>query len=180
MSLYFISSNKSKIKDAQEELSKLDIQITPHELSIIEIQSDKIEEITHDKAEQAFKQLQEQLIITDHGWYIPGLNGFPGPYMKYMNEWLTPQDFLNLTKDLTDRKIIMKEVVCYKDATQTKIFTLDHTGILLTESRGTGDPIMTIASFLPGMSNAEARNKGLKPRDSSPLWNEFAKWYKQL
>lgn len=178
--LYFISSNKWKILNAQHYLQQLNISFQIRDLPITEIQADSIEDIVLHKAEQAYSLLQEPLLITDHGWFIHGLKGFPGPYMKYINEWFTPQNFLELTQNLKDRNVTLQEIVCYKDQTSQKIFKQEHAGELLNEIRGEGYPAMTIISFIKGMSNAEARNKGISPVDSSTLWREFATWYKEI
>lgn len=180
--LYFITSNKRKLDHARPFLKKHNIEIIEENLPITEIQSDSIEEITKNKAEQAFAILKKPLLITDHGWFILGLNGFPGPYMKYMNEWLTPQNFLDLTKNLTDRRILLQQVVCYKDQNSTKLFIQEDEGILLKEIRGNSydSPAMTIVSYRKGYSNAEAREKGIQVFDTSKLWKEFAEWYESL
>lgn len=35
----------------------------------------------------------------------PTLGGLPGPHMKFINEWFTPQDFLNLMQGKVGRTI---------------------------------------------------------------------------
>lgn len=179
--LYFVSSNKIKISNAKAQLAKFHIEIKPVTLDIQEIQSDTSELIALDKAEKAFDILKKPLLITDHGWAVHGLNGFPGPFMHYINNWFTPNNFLELTQNLTDRRVTLQEVVVYKDKTHTKLFRQDHTGELLKEIRGLigQDPFMTIVSHIKGMSNIEARNKDINPIDSSKLWLEFSNWYKK-
>lgn len=176
--LYFISSNNHKFKNAEHFLLPLGIEIEQKSVEVDEIQATTIERVALDKADKVFEILQKPLISTDHGWFIPGLNGFPGPYMKFMNDWLTPQNFLDLFAHLEDRRILMQEVVVYRDETQKKLFMIDHHGILLNESRGDNYyPAMTIASFTQGLSVAEARDHDVDPYNSMPLWQEFADWY---
>lgn len=178
--LNFVTGNKIKFKSAQEYLHSLEIAITQKDLSLEEIQSDSIETIVVHKANQAFNILSSPILITDHGWSIHGLKGFPGPYMKYMNEWFTAQNFLDLTKNLKDRRIILHEVVCFKDNSGYKVFSKDHQGTLLSEIKGdeTIYPAMTICSFIPGISEAEAIKSGQQSFDSTSIWEEFSNWYK--
>lgn len=66
-------------------------------------------------AEQAFKILGEPLIVNDAEWNIPALNGFPGPYVRYINEWLSPDDFIVLMSRHEDKKVFYKEVITHID-----------------------------------------------------------------
>jgi len=181
--LYFVSSNKRKFANAQRILKNHSIDIKNIDIPLLEIQSNFIKEIVLHKADQAFSTLNKPLLISDHGWEIPGLKGFPGPYMKYMNEWLTAQNFLDLTKNLTDRRIFLHEFVCFKNQTQTKIFKQTHTGVLLKTIQGDPDidyPAMTICSFIPGLSEAEAIKSGKHSFNSEELWENFANWYEKV
>jgi non-canonical purine NTP pyrophosphatase (RdgB/HAM1 family) len=175
--LYYVTSNKEKIITAKKHLDPHNISFTSRTLPLIEIQSDSIEEITVDKAKQAFEILKQSLLVNDHGWDIPGLNGFPGPYMKYMNEWLSSQDFLNLTKDLKDRTIILHEVACFKDDKITKIFKTDFHGTLIKEIRGRADPAMSIVTFDNVKTVAEYMEGKISPFKENAVWEEFAEWY---
>ena len=100
--LLFSTGNTGKVSTAQSVCDMFDIQLVPAPVEIIEIQSETGEPIARHKAQEAYRQLQQPLVVTDDSWIIPGLNGFPGPYMKSMNEWFTPEIWLHLTKDLKD------------------------------------------------------------------------------
>ncbi len=45
--------------------------------------------------------------------YIKSLNGFPGPFLKYINEMLTSEEILEMMKDKKDRTIYLKECLTY-------------------------------------------------------------------
>lgn len=84
--LYFISSNPNKIDRAKFFLNPLGLNFQPKEIEIEEIQSYSIEKIAIDKARKAYATIKNPLFVNDHGWGITALNGFPGAYMKYMNQ----------------------------------------------------------------------------------------------
>lgn len=175
--LYFITGNTDKTRMAETHLQPKNIPYTVKSLPLIEIQSNSIEEIAKSKAEQAFMQLQKPLIVSDHGWSIPGLNGFPGPFMKYMNEWLTPQDFLHLTQNLKNRRIILTDVICFKDKAETKIFSSELTGHLIKEIKGDYLPAMTITTFDNNKTVAQYFEESIDPFHNNQTWKEFVEWY---
>lgn len=133
--------------------------------------------IAINKAKQAFETLKIPLFVSDHGWAITALNGFLGPYMKYMNEWLTSQDFLNLMQNHEDKTIIKHEVICYVDDKQIKYFVSEMPGKFLSEIRGEGLPAMRVVSLLSsGKSVAECREERINSYEENPIWGEFANW----
>jgi len=88
--LYFATGNKGKIAYAQKFLSPWKVE--GYKLDIDEIQANTIEEIAIDKAQKAFKATQRSIFVSDTGLVVPSLNGFPGPYTKYIiDETLGPR-----------------------------------------------------------------------------------------
>lgn len=176
--LKYITSNKEKIDTAKRNLSLFGIDFKSEQIDLIEIQSESIEEIAKIKAEQAYAILKTPLFITDHGWSVPALNGFPGAYMKYMNSWLTSEDFLNLMKPHADKTIIKQEVLCYIDDSGCKTFSADYKGTFINEIRGEGLSAMRVVSMLPsGKSVAECIQENVNSFENGTLWKEFADMY---
>ena len=162
-------------------LEKQGVSFTPQALSLDEIQSDFIEEVTEHKAKQAFKQLKKPLFVQDAGWSIPALKGFPGPYMRYMNQWLSSEDFLLLMKDKQDRSInLLENFGCMDAKGNFSLFTAIIPAHVLNAPSGEGSSIDRIAAF-----------KGFdKPLSQTPLeewktiftkadvWTKLAEWIK--
>jgi len=177
--LQYITSNQDKINVAIRNLNPLGVSFEAKSIELIEIQSSSLEDIAKDKAKQAFKAIKKPLFVSDHGWEIPALNGFPGPYMKYMNDWLTSQDFLNLMNGHSDKTIIKREVICFVDASHSKCFTSKIEGRFINGIRGEGLPAMRVVSFLPsGKSVAECTEDGVDSYENNPIWKNFANWIK--
>ena len=82
----YITENKNKLESAKSFFEKYNIEIKQKVLPICEIQSVDGIEIATSKAQQAWEIIKEPLFISDSFWTIPSLNGFPGAYMKYMND----------------------------------------------------------------------------------------------
>lgn len=179
--LYYATGNAHKINTAKLYLKEFDIEIEGKKLDLVEEQSDSVEEVALSKATQAFEILKSPLIVTDAGWFINALNGFPGLFMKYINQWFRPEDFLKLIDGQNDRSIILKEGLCYIDKDGSKVFTQKVRGEILMQAYGKGLPSDQIISLSnTGMSIAEARENGIKSADDQPVWKEFARWYKKM
>ncbi len=179
MKLLYVTSNKEKIKLAQMYLSDQDIQIEAQHLDLEEIQSNSGEEIIKRKAEQAFSTLKKPLIVTDHFWNIKSLNGFPGAYMKYINQWFTPQDFLNLMRGHQDRTVFLEEHLYFTNGKTNKLFFQSIKGIILTEVKGEKkyEPAHKIISLRQDKKSiAECIEQGIPPRDDKTIWQELVTW----
>lgn len=178
--LKYITSNKDKINSARRNLSPLGVEFAEQTLDLIEIQSDSLVKIAIHKARQAYEILKEPLFVSDHGWIIPALNGFPGAYMKQMNQWLSSQDFLNLMKGHEDRRVIKVEVICYIDSKHVKHFRAEIPGKFVDKIEGEGIAAMRVISLHPsGKTVAECIEEDVNSYESNPIWEEFANWYKQ-
>lgn len=178
-SLAFVTSNRGKIKIARRYLEPLNILVQPVRLELTEIQSESIVDIANFKARQAFASIRRPLLVSDHGWFIEALNGFPGPYMKYINRWFTSDDLLNLMKGHKNRSVIMREVLCYIDSTRIKCFVHDIKGLVLEEKRGDGLPAMRVITLSPtNESMAECIRRGVDPPGIQCVWEDFANWYR--
>lgn len=179
--IIFVTGNVAKLRLARKICEEFDISLIQATFDITEIQAEDGEIIARDKADKAYKQAGKPVLVNDDSWTFPGLNGFPGPYMKSMNHWLTAEDFLRLTKPLTDRRVILSQYTVYQDEREQKLFQRDIEGALLSEVRGQYDtsPNMTIISFDGGQtSGAEKLSKGQSVvAHLRTTWHDFGEWY---
>lgn len=177
--LCFVTENRDKIANATTILSGYNIQISARHAHLDELQSDSLEYIIRHKAQQAFQIVRQPLVVKDDGWYITALNGFPGPYMRYINQWLTEQDFLNLLKPHTNKEVVFREFVCYLDQKQQKIFSHEARAQFLTTPRGNGVPSTRLVTFRKdGKTMAECSNAGIHFMEAAEsVWHQFAPWY---
>src|SRR5437660_334066 len=172
--LLYVTGNQSKFESAKNLMKSFGIEIEQCDLDIQEIQSDSAEEITINKAQKAFEILKKPLFVNDASWIIPALNGFPGPYMKYINSWFVPQDFINLMSGRENRQVILRDTIVYADENFTKTFSHDIHGTILEDAKGSDKhPSESIISLSPnGLSIAEENKKGslfLEDRKSTRL-----------
>jgi len=178
--LIYVTGNQFKFHQAATTCAPAGITLLQTKLDIAEIQAETGESIARDKAAKAFAILQKPLLVSDDSWIIPGLKGFPGPYMKSVNDWFTPDDWVRLTSALTDRRIILHQIVVYQDADSQQVFAVDVNGTLLREPRGKSPySHATVTSFDDGKtSNAEHHEQGKAAATGKHNpWHEFVDWY---
>lgn len=109
----FVTGNQYKLQVAQEALGKMGIKVVQEKLETPEIQSADVAEISSFSARWAADKLGKPVVLTDVGYYIEALNGFPGPFIKYINKWLTSVDLLKLMEGKENRKVTVKVCLAY-------------------------------------------------------------------
>jgi len=111
--IIFITGNEYKFEQAKEALKDTGIILTRQKLDTPEIQSTKVEEVAAYSSKWASQKLNQAVVLSDASYSFEALNGFPGPYIKYINQWFTAQDFLNLMAGKTNRKIVVTQCLSY-------------------------------------------------------------------
>jgi XTP/dITP diphosphohydrolase len=105
MNVAFITNNDLKFEIAKLELLGTNVELEMREVDVPDIQSDSIEDVISFKAKFAADVLEKPVCVLDSAYYITTLKGFPGPFIKYVNQWFTAEDFLNLMKGKDDRSV---------------------------------------------------------------------------
>jgi len=182
----FATTNKEKLQIAQIVCLEANISIVPITLEIDEIQGEDPEIIVRDKALRAYEQFGKPIVVSDDTWDIKALKGFPGAYMKSVNQWFTPQDFLRLMDGVKDREVTLHQYLAYTDGKVMKIFKNDLHGKIINEPRGRNDksPNATVIELDSDNGNtiAEVFEQGpeavaARYKNRPDVWHELAKWY---
>lgn len=180
----FVTGNPEKFEIAQATFQKHGLHLVQEDLDTDEIQSEDGDKIVRDKVSKAYEALKRPVVVNDDSWAIPGLNGFPGPYMKSILHWLTVEDLLRLTAPLEDRRIILSQRIAYQHDQTQKVFLKEYTGTILKESAGVrGNTLWKIISMPgdEGLSVSQAFEQGRDPakREVAEGWEAFIDWYKE-
>ena len=181
--LSFVTGNTEKFQIADAVCRPLGVSLRQTTIALDEIQGEDSEYIIRDKAERAFQAVGGPVVVSDDSWSIPGLHGFPGPYMKSIDYWFGSDDFLNLTRSLYDRRIILIQLLAYRDHETTHIIRHEHTGEILTDARGAYGKSLAKVVTMPGddgLSIAEAYDNGATPteREVTIGWRDLISWLK--
>lgn len=111
--IIFVTGNKYKFQVAEKAMQKHAIKLTQKKLETPEIQAESVEDVAAFSAMWAADVLKKPVVVSDGGCYIDALNGFPGPFIKYINNWLTANDLLNVMKDKANRNVVWKDCLVY-------------------------------------------------------------------
>lgn len=180
MKISYVTGNPAKLENAQTFFKDYNVEVDQLPLHIEEIQSGDSLEIARAKAQSAFAIHRQPLFVNDATWIIPVLNGFPGPFMKYINQWFQPLDFVHLMQGKSDRRIILRDSIVFIDESGQKVFTNDHEGEILEtvapfDYRHPTDVVISLSK--DRKSIAEARANGQFFIENEDLvWKEFANW----
>lgn len=177
----FVTSNKEKIASAKRHLDSLGVDFTTRNLDMKEIQSDSTEEVALEKAKLAFEEIRTPVVISDHGWKIPSLNGFPGVFMKYAKKWFSIQDFVKMMNGKADRSIIKQEVICFYDGIESKIFSCEMVGKFIdletVDLNGITDLMQIVSLRNSGKTVWDCNLENIDQSDRYDLWEKFSEWY---
>ncbi|MBA3724796.1 MAG: non-canonical purine NTP pyrophosphatase [Candidatus Levybacteria bacterium] len=132
--LHFISSNEAKVKEAQLILG-FPVEVTS--LDLLEIQGNDIVEIVRAKALEAFKQINEPVIVDDVGFYISAWNGFPGPLVKWLLKSGGSALILKMLLNETDRKAEFVSAIGFHDGNEIHTFIGKVSGTIAHQPRST-------------------------------------------
>lgn len=187
--IYFATSNQEKIQIAQTVCKEANVTVKPVSLDIDEIQGEDPEVIVRDKAKRAYEQLGMPVVVSDDIWDIRALKGFPGAYMKSINYWFEPEDFLRLMNGIEDRHITIHQYLAYTDGNMTEVFKNDIEGQITNEARGKNEksPNMTVTILDSdnGKTIAEVFEQGTdavvaRYKNRPDAWHGFVEWYKKI
>lgn len=121
--IYFVTTNKLKLAIAKKALTKHGIEIENLDIDTPELQAFSSKEIVENSIMFAFSKIAKPVVKTDVEYRITSLGGFPGPYAKYINKWLTAGDILNMMQGKIDRSMLIVEYLAYYDGENLKTFS---------------------------------------------------------
>lgn len=133
MKINYVTTNTMKFEIAEAYFKKLsdEYELVQYEIDTPEIQDISTVEVAKQSALWAAKETGEVCIKMDAGFFITALNGFPGPFVKYVNDWLTQEDFLNLMNGKNDRSAYFEDAtaIAFPDG-RVEAFSLKIQGSL--------------------------------------------------
>ena len=113
----------------QQHVAVASFEVRQITLPLVEPQASTVQEVALAKAEQAFRQLNEPVVVEDSGFFIDSLAGFPGPYARYVIETIGAEGILRLAQPLPKRSCRFVNALVYMDA-------VDHQQVFLDEGEG--------------------------------------------
>ena len=130
MTIYFLTGSENKLKEARgfiPEIEGLKIDLT-------EIQSINPQEIISHKLNEAKKHHEGKFIVEDTSFYIKGMNGLPGPLIKWFEKTIGLNG-ISAVSNLFGDKASAKCIIGYFDGQTINFFEGAINGRVV-ESRG--------------------------------------------
>lgn len=179
LKICLVTTNEERFNFVKKVLSEFNIIVEKVPLNLNEIQADNVKEIALAKAIDASKQIGKPCICEDTELRIKALNGFPGPFLKFAQTKLVPDNIISLLKNETNRKAVFKSVLVFAQPNgKTKIFSTIVVGKILHKkigAKGKGwDSIFLVDKYKKSLSQ-------LTPSERFNLWSngykQFGKWF---
>jgi len=109
MTLYFLTGNPNKAREAKEILPEIEQLHT----DLPEIQDSDPKKIIKAKLEEALKHKQGDFIVDDTSLSFECLNGLPGPLIKWFLKSIGAEGLFQLTQKLGNQKAEARAIIGY-------------------------------------------------------------------
>lgn len=128
----FVTSSDHKAREAAHILG---VNVKRVSLDIEEIQSMDLKEIVEYKARQAYATLKRPVLVEDVGFYIKQWNGWPGPFIRWMAEYISYDKLVRLL-DKKNRGVEYVVLYGFFDGKKVSFFKGKIVGTIAQKPRG--------------------------------------------
>jgi len=161
--IVFVTGNAGKFAEIKDILKSVGIAAIQNKGDYPEIQADDLEPIAAASAKAAADDLGIPVLVDDSGIFISALNGFPGPYSRFVEDHLGNPRILKLMENETNRNAYFKTVIAFCEPGKEPItFSGIVEGKIAFEERGDGgfgfDPIFDYNGKTFGELGIEFKN----------------------
>lgn len=147
MKLKVITSNPGKVREYEEALAHLGIEMEHLRLSYDEVQSSDLQEVVRKGMAEVRSKGVEDFIIDDSGLFVDHLKGFPGVWSAYAQKTIGNDGILKLMDNVPDRGAEFRCCIGCSTRGETIVVTGICRGVILNGSKGDGgfgfDPIFS-------------------------------------
>lgn len=95
--ILFATTNRGKINSLKREFDERSFTIEGIDIQMPEPRSSNVREITIAKLRYAYDKIRQSVVVSDAGFYIESLNGFPGAYVNFILDTIGIEGLLRLT-----------------------------------------------------------------------------------
>jgi non-canonical purine NTP pyrophosphatase (RdgB/HAM1 family) len=177
--IQFVTTNEYKFhlaKTAFDYVAKGEYELVQATIETPEIQSVDSAEIAQYSAKWASQQLGKITVVSDVAFEIASLHGFPGPFVKYINNWLQPDNILQMMKGQANREACYVDVLACATPTGKSFAATDVTLGRIVDSLHVPDYKWTVdALFMPEGHSKTLSEMSDEERDK--VW-KYSVWLK--
>lgn len=132
--IYFVTGNEHKFNEAKALLPQLERV----DFDLPEEQSLDPQLVIAKKLEVAKTKHHGPMVVEDTSLYLDGLNGFPGPLIKWMLHAVGNQGIADLCARIHNRGAVAKTVIGYDDGSNIHYFSGEVRGQIITPTGNEG------------------------------------------
>jgi XTP/dITP diphosphohydrolase len=178
--IVFVTGNKGKFAEVRDILLAFEVEVIQDKNGYPELQEEELEPIAAYGAQFVANKLNMPVMVDDSGIFIKALNGFPGPYSRFVEDRLGNPRVLKLMEGEKDRTAYFKTVIGYcESGKEPLIFPGVVEGQIAYEERGTGgfgyDPIFEYNGMTFGELGDAEKNKVSHRRRAI---DKFLEWFR--
>jgi non-canonical purine NTP pyrophosphatase (RdgB/HAM1 family) len=133
--LVFVTSNLGKLREAEAVLGR---GLDHRALDLPEIQTLDLHEVVRGKAAMAWERLGRPVLVEDTGLEIVGLNGFPGPLVRWLLTSVGPEGIARIAHCFADPGATARCLVCATDGSAEVFGEGAVSGSIAAAPRGHG------------------------------------------
>ncbi len=178
--LVLVTQNQHKLKELRPLFKKFNVDFETTTIEKHEIRSESVEEIARVAARAAFDVLQKPVVVDDTGFFVDGLNGFPGSYAAAVLKTIGYAGILRLMTDEVERESRFVTAVGYCDGEHLETFVGTMTGTVADSPAGTEgfgyDPIFVPDGFSKTYAQLTLEEK-VSISHRTKAFEEFLRWY---
>lgn len=155
-----VTGNPGKLRESERVLGFRPEHV---DLDLPELQSLDLLEVLEAKAETAWQRLGRALVVEETGFYLDGLNGFPGPLVKWLLEAIGPVGIAGLGAALGERGAVARCALLFRDGERTVVGRGETRGTLAPRPSGGGgfgwDPVFVPEGYRETYAELSAATK---------------------
>ena len=136
MEIYFMSSNKNKLKEIAELLNSPNITVHAVLNTIKEIQSNDMNEIAARKALEAFQQIRRPVLVDQTGLFIKNFGNLPGGLTQIFWDSLGAEKFSDIFAKNQPANATASIVIAHCDGKKIRLFEGSIDGRIVCPPRG--------------------------------------------
>ncbi|MBU1975708.1 MAG: hypothetical protein KKG59_04865 [Nanoarchaeota archaeon] len=137
MRISYATQNDGKLISLQRDLKQYNIVVSQVNMDIPEPRSSDVQEIAQAKIQYAFDRLKQPIVVSDAGFYIHSLKGFPRAFVNFALETIDLEGMLTLVEG-KERTCEFRECLAYLDTSlsEPKYFIGHVPGTIAKQPRG--------------------------------------------
>lgn len=173
--LYMVTSNQNKVVSARRVLSKYGISVKHKSMEIPEPRSYDEKEIASAKVLYAYKQLGKPCIVTDSGFFIHSINGFPRTFVHFALDTIGIEGIIKLAEK-KGRTCDFRNCLAYYDGNKEAptLFESRARGMISVMPRGTTKSFHWSKLFLIFLPDGERKTLGEITK------KEYLEWHRKI